>query len=354
MTPRFLILAAVLAAAPALAAGLAPARTEEAPPPRAGEAPPARAVEAPQGWQAVWDFLVQDVCVDARDRPIVGATPLDGPAGCPRPRKLRTGERLTYHKRDWPGVPDRASYQQSDSLPIRSSRGPAVLQTYDFGDPPRAFGRMDQGDGGQVAFFTPDTAAFGITEDGGAGMQLFIGPGCAPVDSWVVVDRSFATRPAGEMLARITRRMDHCPAQMGYAYTRWRVQPVTYRTRTVAGQGQAELATLVSDHFGGRDVGTSDALERMQFTHALGFTRWERWQNLAVRDNGTDRVQAAALAATGRCDAGLGPPGPGPWVMTDCRQWTVMAPTDDPAGDPPGPWLDRLRTHPMTQALFPP
>ena len=318
---------------------------------------PAHAADAPPGWDAAWDFLVQDVCVDTANRPIPDATPLDA-SRCPRRRKLAIGERLPYHKHDWPGAADRdvrpGGYQASDSIPIRTALGPAVLQTYDFGDQPRRFGAFDPGDGGQVAFFTGATAAFGITEDGGAGMQLFIGPGCAPTDGWVIVDRSFAMQPSGEALARITRNPRQCPDRLGYAYTRWRVQPVTYRTMARGRPGRAELPTLVSEHFGGRDVVSADHLERFQFTQALGYTRWERWQNLSVHDRAADRAQAAALAATGRCAPGLGAPEAGPWAMLDCREWTQIVPPDDPAGDPPGPWLDRLRTHPATAQMFPP
>ncbi len=319
---------------------------------------PARAADAPPGWEAAWDFLVQDVCVGAENRVIMGVTPLDGTGACPRRRKLAIGERLPYHKRDWPGVSDRDSlpggYQASDSIPIRTSLGPAVLQTYDFGDPPRRFGQLDQGDGGQVAFFTAATASFGVTEDGGAGLQLFIGPGCAPDDGWVVVDRSFAARPTGETLARITREPRRCPDQLGYAYTRWQVQPVSYRTMFQGRPGQTELPTLVSEHFGGRTVADADHLERFQFTQALGYTRWERWQNLAVHNRAEDRAQAATMAASGRCEPGLGPPAAGPWVMVDCRQWTQIVPPDNAGGDPPGPWLDRLRSSPVTQDLFAP
>ena len=328
--------------APALAALLAAA--------------PARAADAPPGWEAAWDFLVQDVCTDAAGHVLPGATPLDNPDACPRRRKLAIGERLPYHKRDWPGVSDRdarpGGYQASDSIPIRTSLGPAVLQTYDFGDPPRRFGQLDAGDGGQVAFFTGTSASFGVTEDGGAGLQLFIGPGCAPVDGWVVVDRSFTVQPAGNTLARITRQARLCPDRLGYAYTRWRVQPVSYRTMARSRSGRAELPTLVSEHFGGRTVEDADHLERFQFTQALGYTRWERWQNLAASNRAEDRAQAAAMSASERCEPGLGPPAAGPWVMVDCRQWTQIVPPDDPAGDPPGPWLDRLRRSPVTREMF--
>ncbi len=318
----------------------------------------AAAQDAPPGWAAAWDFMVQEVCTDAADHPVPGATPLDGAEACPRRRKLQVDERLPYHKRDWPGTADREAhpdgYQQSDSIPIRTSLGLASLQTYDFGDLPRRFGTLDQGDGGQVAFFTRLTASFGITEDGGAGLQQFIGPGCRPVDGWVVVDSSFADRPEGERLARITRDTDRCPANLGYAYTRWRLQTVPYRLMLQGRPRQADLLTLVSEHFGGRSVADADHLERFQFTQALGYTRWERWQNLQSKNLAEDRAQAADLGQSGRCEDGLGAPAPGGWIMVDCRQWTQIVRAEDSQGDPIGPWLDRLRASPVTRGLFNP
>ena len=317
----------------------------------------AHAQDAPSGWREAWGYLVENICVDARDRPLPGVSPLDAPAACPQQRKLAVGERLPYHKRDWPGVADRAGrpegYQQSDSYPVLTSLGEAVVQTYDFGDQPRAFGRFDAGDGGQVAFFSANAAAFGITEDGGAGLQFFIGPGCQPLDSWVVVDSSFTRAPMGQTVARLTRQQAACPAHLGAAFTRWRVQPVTYRDRVQGAYGQVTLQTLVSEHFGGADVAGADHLERMYFTQQLGYTRWERWQNLAVHDRAADRAQAAVLAESDRCDAGVGPPAPGAaWVLIDCRAWTQMARPTDVAGDPADFWLDRLRSYAATKPIF--
>ena len=125
-----------------------------------------------------------------------------------------------------------------------------------------------------------------------------------------------------------------------------------YRTASRGQTGSAVLPTLVSEHFGGKDVAGADHLERMYFTQALGYTRWERWQNLAVHDRFRD--QAAALAASGRCEPGLGAPAAAGWVMVDCREWTQIAPPSDPHGDPPGFWVDRLRSAPATAALFAP
>lgn len=313
-------------------------------------------------WLGTWDFLVQSVCIDDQDRVLPGVTPLDEATACPRQRKPRMGERLPYHKRDWTNAAGglqadglTVGYQQSDSFPVQTSAGPAVVQTFDFSDAVRRFGVFDQGDGGQVVFFSDTTASVGITEDGGAGLQFFLGPGCTPVDSWILVDSSFPDRPSGEALARITRRPDRCLGRLGYAYTRWRLQPVGFRAMVHGHPAAATLSTLVTDHFAGKAVDTAESLERMYFTRELGFTRWERWENLSVHDLARSRNMAATIAASDRCQPGLGSPSAVTrWVMTDCREWTQIVPPADPAGDLPSFWLDRLRRAPETSGIFPP
>ena len=311
------------------------------------------------GWRGAYDFLVTNVCVSGNGQVLPGFSPLDGPAACPGQRKIQPGERLPYHKRDWTPDDQRGAgpngYQQSDSFPIRTALGTAVVQTYDFGDrgSGRAYGRFDSGDGGQVAFFSAGSAAFGITEDGGAGLQLFIGPACTVLDSWVIVDASFGQRPSGETLARITRDPARCRDRLGYAYTRWHVQPVRYNAKSRGRLLSAELTTLVSDHFGGRSAAGADHLERFYFTRELGHTRWERWQNFAVHDRPEDRRQAADFARTNRCEPQLGPPQEGgPWLLLDCRQWTILVPPTEPAGDLPDFWIGRLREDQGLAALL--
>ena len=313
--------------------------------------------ELPVRWRGAYDFLVQEVCVDPSGTVIVGASPLDAPPRCPQRRKIGLGERLPYQKRDWPGAGDaparRDGYQQTASVPIETTLGLAVAQSWDFGDDVRAYGRHDPGDGGQIAFFSERSVAFGVTEDGGAGLQFFIGPGCGLLDGWVIVDESFAAADAGETIARLTRRPQACPQRLGHAYTRWQVRPVSYRTRAFGVASTASLDTLVSEHFGGRDATRAEHLERFYFTRPLGSTRWERWENLAARDGRNARSLARTLARSGRCDAGLDAPGLG-WVMVDCREWTQIVAPADPAGDPPGFWTDRLREDGRTRDLFPP
>ena len=237
---------------------------------------------------------------------------------------------------------------------MRTSSGLAVLQTTDFGDDRRKFGQFDLGDGGQVAVFSDTSVSMGLTEDGGAGLQFFLGPNCQAMNAWVIVDRRFATQPAGDMVARITRNPAACPGRMGYAFTQWDVQPVDFRTSSGGRQGHAVLSTLITEHYGGHTIDAASNMERMYFTRELGYTRWERWQNVTRRPSAADRQAAVTFARTGRCE----PQRPSPstaseWVMIDCREWTQMAPPAAPGGDPASFWLDRLRRYPITQAMFP-
>lgn len=327
------------------------------------------ASDAPAGWETVYDFLVQDACVDARDRVLPGVSPLDAPARCPRHRDLRIGERLPYHKHDWASLEDRATlpagYQRSDAFPIRSRvLGMAVAQSFDFGAPPDRFGRFDAGDGGQIALFSSASVSFGLTEDGGDGLSFFFGQACAAADagaqlrdSWVIVARGFAPERPGATVARLTKWWNRCPDRLGYALTRWRVQTLRWRVATAGRPRTVALATLVSDHFGGRDPEHANHLERFYFTRELGNLRWERWENLARPGDPAVRrdvePRAAALARADRCDALADPPAPtGNWLMLDCRQWTMIVPPEDPAGDPPGFWVDGLASRPAAAPLF--
>lgn len=323
----------------------------------------------PAEWRLAYDYLVQDVCVDAADAALIGVSPLDGPVRCPRHRDLRRGERLPYHRHDWASRADRAAlpggYQRSDSFPIRTRLlGVAVAQSFDFGAPPARFGRFDPSDGGQIAIFSPASVSFGLTEDGGDGLSLFFGRDCAAPgaadrlrDSWVIVARGFTPDRPGETVARLSKSWNRCPGALGYAFTRWQVRSVTWRVATAGRIDHAALATLISDHFGGRDPERANHLERFYFTRELGNVRWERWENLARPGDPAARTgaeaRAADLAASDRCDALADPPAAtGQWLMADCRQWTNIVPPDDPAGDPPGFWVDGLASRPAVAPLF--
>ena len=315
-------------------------------------------------WAAVYDFLVQDVCLDADEKAVTGLSPLD--PRCKRHRDLLPGEALPYHKADWPGEEDLrqqpAGYERSDSIPFQSRLlGPLVVQTFDFGaGDERKFGAFDHGDGGQVVAFSEGSASIILTEDGSRGLQLMAGPGCTlgPIagplllDSWVILAKGGGTIESGSALAKLRIVTGaSCPTAFDYAYTEWRSATLRYRA-SLSGDPTPPLLTLISSHFGGKSVASADHLERFYFTRELGWTRWERWQNTA-RSKDPDRFVRASrrLNRSRRCEP-LEPQPGREWLMTDCREWTNIAGPDSAAGDRPGFWVERLREYPLTRELF--
>lgn len=307
----------------------------------------------PAHWETVYDFMVQDVCVDAAGAIILAVTPLDGTVRCPLRRNLQAGELLPYRKHDWPREGDRKNprgYQRSDNIPVRMRLyGTAVIQSRKF----LRSGRED----GDIYLFSDRSVAIGLTEDGTGGIQFFYGPEClsrsAPariLNSWIVVDRSFSLVEPGSTLARLTKYPLLCLA-LSNAFTRWNMKTIEFRTSA----GPRSLATLVSDHFDGSEAETANHLERFYYTRELGLLRWERWENPGGRlDDENPMVKKAGnLAASKRCDPiAEMPSGKHPWLMIDCRQWTNLVPPDNPGGDSLPGWIGRIRKEPVTKGLF--
>lgn len=316
------------------------------------------------GWATVYDFLVQDVCLDADEKAVAGLSPLD--PRCKRHRDLLPGEALPYHKADWPGDEDLrhqpAGYERSDSVPVHSRLlGSLVVQTFDFGaGDERRFGAFDHGDGGQVVAFSETSASIILTEDGSRGLQLMAGPGCTPgqiagpllLDSWVIVARAAGTIDSGSALAKLRIVTDaSCPAAFDYAYTEWHTAMLRYRA-SLSDDLTAPLLTLISSHFGGKSVTSAGHLERFYFTRELGWTRWERWQNTGLSKDPDRSVRASRRLNSSRRCGPLEPAPGGEWLMTDCREWTNIAGPDSTAGDRPEFWVERLREYPLTRELF--
>jgi hypothetical protein len=324
--------------------------------------------------EVISDFLIQNVCLDASRTVLEGVSPIDGDRRCAAQRDLMSGEKLPYHKHDHPSPADRAAvargYQRRDSFPVETaSFGRVVEHSFDFGGGAgRRFGVFDagKGDGGDITVMSASAASIAATEDGGGGFQLFVGPDCSGLitpagllGSWLIalLDPGRTALLQGETVARLADlregRQQSCPARLNAAYTRWYVRPFLYR----AGAGQASpvaLTTLISEHYGGERREDADHVERFYFTRELGSTRWERWQNLT----GSRNFSAARLARMssefagfGRCSKAETPEGAA-FVMIDCREWTLIAPPDDPKGDRPGFFLDAVRSRHLADQLF--
>src|SRR3989440_10419662 len=85
---------------------------------------------------AVHDFLIQNVCLDARGAVLIGVSPADGNPACVEQRDLRPGVRLPYHKHDHPNQGDGTllGYQRHDSFPVETAGfGEVVEHSFDFG-----------------------------------------------------------------------------------------------------------------------------------------------------------------------------------------------------------------------------
>ncbi len=292
--------------------------------------------EAPPGWSLGYDFIVQDVCVDGAGKPIAGASPFDRRDKCPSHRNLRIGENLPYHKQDWPQSGDANhdhGYSRNDEYPEKlDGLGTVVVQERTL---------LEQGrSGGGLFIFSDKFAASGFTQDP-SGVQVFYGPNCnAPnptdrvKDAWIFMGRDFTIGGSGETVARLTRFIEKCPDALAASFTRWHTETIKFRVGSPTGPAEFRpLTTLVSDHFGGRDLATATHLERFYFTRELGLIRWERWQN-PRRDKGS-KVRDEPVPA-GKCDPIEKTPGPADdWHMVRCRQWTNLVAPENPAGDPP-------------------
>ena len=138
---------------------------------------------------------------------------------------------------------------------------------------------------------------------------------------------------------------ESCPRQFNAAFTRYRRDRVAFPFRIVdAGSGVTtatrRLEVVVSEHYGGTDIGSADHLERFFFARRLGLVRWERWSNRRVSRRQGDVETAAQLAGTARCPRLDSPAGENPgaespgaerygrpgrdWLLVDCRTWTTL------------------------------
>ena len=317
------------------------------------------------------DLMIQDVCLDAGGKVVIGVAPLPGEPRCASRRDLRPGEPLPYHKHDHSPPEDRDApngYQRHDSFPVETAAlGVVVEHTFDFGVGGRRFGVFEVGaEGGDVAVLSPGIVSLGATEDPGAGLQIWVGEcqGRVTPDAlrhaWLIATYD-PNRPAplqGETVARLNRvrrgALETCPARFNGAYTQWSLRPFAFR----AGRGQGTplaLATLISDHYGKPGRADANHVERFYFTRELGGTRWERWENRnGNADFSRERVAelAAQIAESGRCSPSEVPLGGAPLVLIDCREWTRIVPPSDPGGDPPGFFIESLRARGEALDLF--
>jgi hypothetical protein len=237
----------------------------------------------------VRDFLIQDVCVDAQDRPIAG-----DPYTCAARRDLRPGETLPYLRTD---NANGAIYQSVFAFPVRSPNpadpNPRVVVAKEFGGNDigtafRDFDRCTNGnctpvfrDGYDIVEMNGTYVSFTGTSDPGINNQTFWRSGCPRdtqdpswnEDSWILFPSNLAPGQQGNLThyLNITTN-DRCPSSFNAAHAAWHYlpQPLTYTSGKT-------MTTITSHHFAGTGSDTAPSFERFYFTKEYGFTRWEAW-----------------------------------------------------------------------------
>ena len=285
-------------------------------------------------------FLVQATCTDASGRQ-TGASPAE--AACVNRSAQTPASPAGYRKHDWPAAVDAAAaplgYQATDAVlsgpPQGQGDAVVVTQTFDFGGTGGGFQTFNpaSGDGGQVIAITQGSASVFMTEDGGGGLQWFVGDGCQtgarPSElSWLLFRDDVVAGSWRADVARlsITRSQAECPAAFSSAYTRY-IRARIAMPFLAAGRpaGSRTVDAIVSEHYDMPSIEQAGHLERFFLGRDLGLLRWERWENAAT--NPQAYAASAQLAGSGRCPgiALSDPPAQG-WVMADCRMWTNIAP----------------------------
>jgi hypothetical protein len=224
-----------------------------------------------------------------------------------------TGEVAQYRKHDLPAP---TGYQIGDC-----TLNPDGSMPCEFSYPPFGPFTVTNGDGGDLHVTDPGgVTRIKVTQDGGKPgvLQHFTGPECG-ADGWV----SFRDDPpTGSWASTVARVNDTptatCPQRLNRAFTRWRLENITWTFYEGSSSPTVTLPTIISEHYGKDTIATSKAMERFFYAKGAGRVRWSAWKKAAPV--GSD------LAV--RCPAvpyDVAPDDSG-WNLSDCRTWTAIEP----------------------------
>jgi hypothetical protein len=296
---------------------------------------------------ADFTYLTEIVCEAAPGAPLV---PMVLAQDCARPRLRGAADIVAVQRHDWPAAQEAQhrpqGYQRSISYAAQDRNGRKMaVQIFDFGGGDRRFGAFDagRGDGGQVAVITSGAAHVSMTEDGTGGVQWFTGSSCrgetdAIRSGWLLFSQNRGTSWQSSVAAlRTTRTSAECPTAFDASYTRWReVQidwPVLFDgVRDPARPELPQVATIISEHFGGAQAAQADHMERFYLADGIGLIRWERWEQAGRSQRPELAERAGRLVRSGRCPEveGSTPPAEN-WRRVDCRNWTNFVNAPDKA-----------------------
>lgn len=301
---------------------------------------------APTEASPVVDFLVQNVCIDARDK-----VQPDDPATCARHRNVKIGEKVPYLLTDLDAATGQ-TFQAVSSIPVQGSDGsPLVLVVkslqgsfgpdYEFNFKPArdAFDLIDVSKSRYASIVR--------TFDGGCFDQVFSRAGSRRTladraGGWILFPAGADTTdwPASQSVRHMTYRMQladrgaACRDNQAQGLTTW-AKP----SPTLFESGKRLLA-IRSDHFAAEDLTQAEnSFERNYFTNEYGLTRWEAWQTLAYCQKTLGTADARCKPEDpanpwyGRCTklkdattqrSGSATIGNQTWVRVQCRDQTNL------------------------------
>ncbi len=352
------------------------------------------------------DFFLDDVCVGDDDRAILGMSPTD--AACKKRRDLEPGERVPYHKVEYPGkafIDENGSdvsaagwlrVTRANNLPVRTTRGIAGVTIADntdeagrFWTPPNS---RDTIHGPDVVSDRTVWRAFAIDH---SGPYRNVSTHCtgattdpdAPKDGnpQAILENGKFSGRAGTFDKQPTKYINtrgRCPDMGGRSggKVRWSFSEERYSTGFGYPQDVTPpLLTL----FVTNDVDVDGAHVETTFnTRELGQTSHQSWDNLAHEDaKGHEdelRDKEVKLRRDHKCDRphprppfrldgwkqrkdGNGEPmnvwtapdGKNEWALVSCRiTATVVPPHDRQAGDDPAVWVDALHRYELSAPLM--
>ena len=224
-----------------------------------------------------------------------------------------TAEVAQYRKRDLPAP---TGYQIGDC-----TLNPDGSMPCEFSYPPFGPFAVANGDGGDLYVTDPGgITRVKVTQDGDKPgvLQHFTGPECG-ADGWVSFRDDPPTGSWASMVARLNDTpTTTCPQRLNSAFTRWRLENITWTLYEGSSPRTVTLPTIISEHYGRDTIAASKAMERFFYAKGAGRVRWSSWKK------GTSVDSDLAV----RCPAvpyDVAPDDSG-WNLSDCRTWTAIEP----------------------------
>ena len=215
-------------------------------------------------------------------------------------------DQMTERRHDWP-LP--IGWGASDSVLLPDGR---ALQTFDF-----VRTEHDAGDGCQILSVGADGwVRIDQTRDGGkAYMQYFVGPKAGGT-GWIAFGADATTGAWRSVVATLkgSNWQDERPSTLDRAFTRYRLEVVSFLFAVGGVEERRSLRTIISEHYDRETISASAALERSYFAEGYGLLRWEAWGR-------TSEAPITDLPLRYQWAAFSDPPGAG-WYLDDVRTWT--------------------------------